>query len=598
MKKNLSPLILSLVCAVTFAPSLAVATALSDLTGATANNLINSGDTRQTWQWNTLSNGIGLDLNSGGTSATNGHVILQVETSGAISTANQTTTAGAFFNSRTGTNSTNVALSALASGGTHLFGIQAGTQGSTSDGDAGVYGAASGTGAIYGVKGLTNSSTGYGGYFTNTNGGYAAAFTGGNVGIGTMTPVNLLDIGTSGGIHIASGVPGSTSMALYNNSGTLTWNGIALATGSSVSGTTNYVPVYTGASSLGNSVIYQNGSNVGIGTTGPQSLVHAYGGEVQVGSSGASCATANNGAIRFSGAALYYCTGTTWTSVSGGASGSVSSGTAGQVAYYQSTGTTVVGTSTINILANNVGIGTASPAAKLDINTGANTNVVFGRDASFTTYNALSLNGNVTDAGNIGFFAGDSTDPNMYVQATGGIYFRTGGSSIRAVITSTGNVGINTLGPTYTLQVNGSVAGASAYVNTSDARYKKNVKSLEFGLNEVMKLKPVSFEWKDEVLLPKKDQAELVSGKLGKGVQNPNARSFDPSMQGQQIGLVAQDVEKILPSVVVTENNAEKTKGMKYSELIPVLIKGMQEQQAEIDDLKKANAAMKSKLGM
>ena len=95
----------------------------------------------------------------------------------------------------------------------------------------------------------------------------------GNIGIGTTNPANLLDIGTGGGIHIAAGIPGSTNMALYNDSGTLTWNGSALATGSSVSGTTGYISKFTNSSSLGNSVLFDDGSNIGIGTTDPQSLL-------------------------------------------------------------------------------------------------------------------------------------------------------------------------------------------------------------------------------------------------------------------------------------------------------------------------------------
>ncbi len=91
----------------------------------------------------------------------------------------------------------------------------------------------------------------------------------GNVGIGTTNPANTLDIGNGGGIHITSGVPASTAYALYNNAGTLTWNGIALGTGSSVSGTTGYVPKFTASNALGNSAIFQSGSNVGIGTTTP-----------------------------------------------------------------------------------------------------------------------------------------------------------------------------------------------------------------------------------------------------------------------------------------------------------------------------------------
>jgi hypothetical protein len=45
------------------------------------------------------------------------------------------------------------------------------------------------------------------------------------VGIGSTAPANTLDIGNSGGIHITSGVPSSTTNALYNNSGALGWNG-------------------------------------------------------------------------------------------------------------------------------------------------------------------------------------------------------------------------------------------------------------------------------------------------------------------------------------------------------------------------------------
>ena len=53
----------------------------------------------------------------------------------------------------------------------------------------------------------------------------------GNIGIGSTNPVNLLDIGTSGGIHIGPGIPTNTNYALYNNGGVLTWNGTALGAG-------------------------------------------------------------------------------------------------------------------------------------------------------------------------------------------------------------------------------------------------------------------------------------------------------------------------------------------------------------------------------
>lgn len=59
-----------------------------------------------------------------------------------------------------------------------------------------------------------------------------------------------------GGIYYRTGVPAGA------------WNSwTQLLTGNQISGTTNYVPKYTGANSLGNSQIYDNGTNVGIGNT-------------------------------------------------------------------------------------------------------------------------------------------------------------------------------------------------------------------------------------------------------------------------------------------------------------------------------------------
>jgi hypothetical protein len=503
------------IAALSLAPASAKATAVSDLTAATANNDINNVNNHQTWRWNSLTTG-GIGFASTSTTAINSQQLVTVVLNGTNSTSDVTSYAVNIQNDHAGTNSTDYGLYSLAATGTHNYGVYGLAASPANAGDAGVWGEAQGTAASYGIYGTTNSSAGYAGYFNNTNGGYAAAFMGGNVGIGTATPVNLLDIGTSGGIHIASGVPVGTSMALYNNSGTLTWNGIALATGSSVSGTTNYLPIFTGASSLGNSVIYQSGSNVGIGTTGPQSPLHAYG---------------SSGSIR-----------------------AEDSGAAGNVVLLQASD--LIG-------------------PILEAHTDAN-----GNSTRNQTAMQLQFGGN-------GFFVASSP-----ATAVGSARTFTN----LMVVTPSGTVGIGNSSPGYTLQVNGSVAGTSAYVNTSDIRFKKNVQPLDIGLNIVTQLKPVTFEWKDEAVNRWKS--------IGIGTASPqnslvkDRRPFDPAMRGKQMGFIAQDVEKLLPSVVVTEDNAEKTKGMKYSELIPVLVKAIQEQQAQLAKDEATIAAMKAKLGM
>jgi hypothetical protein len=673
MKTFRSALVL-FIAALIFIPASAEATTpMNQLTSATGSANFDNGNNEQVWHWNSLGSvSYGLLLTGTSTSPANGNngtLVVQMSGSGGIGSS---TEAILINGGAGGANTTAYGLFSEVSGTSKnsysIYGLTI----TTNNGDAGVWGDATGTsGATYGIYGTNASSTGYAGYFNNSAGGYAAAFMGGNVGIGTATPVNALDIGTSGGVHIASGIPGSTSMALYNNSGTLTWNGVALATGSSVSGTTNYIPVFTGSSSLGNSVIYQSGSSVGIGTAAPQSLVHAYGGEVQVGSSGASCAAARGGAIRFSGSTLYYCDGaSTWQTVGGGGSGTVTSSTAGQVAYYQSTGATVIGTSTMNVVGGNVGVNTASPTNLLSLggqsaqtiwmernttsntagnnltlqasgatsgatnknggnlvlssgaSTGAGTsNMLFnvypgtaGSTADNTAVTAMTIAGNgYVGVGTSSLAAtpfaivGDKTganNPQLSIVGNSNSYLNlfigfdtsnnygwlqavhwTQGYPAFSLQPNGGSVGVGVTAPSYTLQVNGSVAGTSAYVNTSDIRRKKNVRPLDAGLNIVAQLKPVSFEWKEEVL---REHAKAIGAK---NVQPPPP---DPAMQGKQMGFIAQDVEKILPSVVVTEPDAEKTKGMKYSELIPVLTKAIQELKADNDNLHREVAELKS----
>jgi len=96
----------------------------------------------------------------------------------------------------------------------------------------------------------------------------------------------------------------------------------------------------------------------------------------------------------------------------------------------------------------------------------------------------------------------------------------------------------------------------NATINTSDIRLKSNLTEIPYGLESVMQLKPVSFTWKD-----------------------------DPELR-IRLGLVAQDVEKVIGEVVDKGNDPAHTLGISYTEIIPVLIKAIQDQQKEIDELK------------
>jgi hypothetical protein len=74
-------------------------------------------------------------------------------------------------------------------------------------------------------------------------------------------------ITSAGPIGIASSVPADTSFKLYNNSGTLTWNGIVLAAGSSLSGTTGKLAKFTAANAVGDSICSESGATLSCVTT-------------------------------------------------------------------------------------------------------------------------------------------------------------------------------------------------------------------------------------------------------------------------------------------------------------------------------------------
>ncbi|MFO7828633.1 MAG: tail fiber domain-containing protein [Bacteroidales bacterium] len=96
----------------------------------------------------------------------------------------------------------------------------------------------------------------------------------------------------------------------------------------------------------------------------------------------------------------------------------------------------------------------------------------------------------------------------------------------------------------------------SGVVSTSDKRLKTKIFDLDYGLSEIMMLKPITFKWK--------------------GKEN----------EKYEIGLIAQEVQPIIKEVVDVGNDANQTLGINYSALVPVLIKGMQEQNVIIETQK------------
>jgi hypothetical protein len=59
------------------------------------------------------------------------------------------------------------------------------------------------------------------------------------------------------------------------------------------------------------------------------------------------------------------------------------------------------------------------------------------------------------------------------------------------------------------------------------------------------------------------------------------------SYKGHDVGVIAQEIEKVLPEVVTTRDNGYKA--VKYEKIVPLLIEAIKEQQEQIDELRKGN---------
>lgn len=106
----------------------------------------------------------------------------------------------------------------------------------------------------------------------------------------------------------------------------------------------------------------------------------------------------------------------------------------------------------------------------------------------------------------------------------------------------------------YVFYANGASGGSTPWASASDLRLKTNVVTIQSALSKVMQLRGVDFEWKD-----------------------PGTHE-----EGTRMGLIAQEVEPIVPEVVSKSGNYYT---IEYAPMTALLIQAIKEQQATIDAL-------------
>jgi len=142
-----------------------------------------------------------------------------------------------------------------------------------------------------------------------------------------------------------------------------------------------------------------------------------------------------------------------------------------------------------------------------------------------------------------------------------GHWFRNNGESFHTVLNTDNTLHVyDTTNNLYRFYVTGGGtinATSTSITAISDERLKENIVDLETGLSEVMSLQPRRFDWKN-------GDGENVAG------------------------FIAQEVETVLPDLIgdYKHEELEDAKAIKMGDMIPTLVKAIQEQQTIIDDLK------------
>lgn len=127
--------------------------------------------------------------------------------------------------------------------------------------------------------------------------------------------------------------------------------------------------------------------------------------------------------------------------------------------------------------------------------------------------------------------------------------------------------------PFFSINVDQTVYSKNGILQSSDSTFKEDILPLPSTLDKIKALNGVTFNYKLE-------GEEPVSGRSATSVTDTQ---MDNESQRKRIGLIAQDVERVYPEVVRTLSDGSK--GIFYSDLVPVLIEGIKELEDSVETM-------------
>ena len=265
----------------------------------------------------------------------------------------------------------------------------------------------------------------------------------------------------------------------------------------------------------------------------------------------ASGATANSGTVT---------SVATGTGLSGGtitSSGTISLGNhSGDLI----TSGTVAAARIANLDASKITSGTI-PSARLDSDTAHLSGTqTFTGAKTFNSLTSFTMDGNTISGIDD---SGEFTDNDAHIMTSAAVNDRISSVIFNADMN---NVTLDQLGVNVSCNgTDGRIDAGNDIVafSSSDKRLKENIKPLDNALDKVSKISGVEFDWK-----PLTKEEKTIHGN-----------------EGHDVGVIAQEIEEVLPEVVQTRDTGYKA--VKYEKIVPLLIEAIKELKEEIEELKK-----------
>ena len=364
----------------------------------------------------------------------------------------------------------------------------------------------------------------------------------GRVGIGTTSPIYALDVVSTGDGLLS--LTGGAKPTMRFRIGTSTVGTIQAQENTymnvSAGGTSSLNLVTAGTTTR---LTILTGGNVGIGTTTPAAKLDVYSAasfRADVATGNPLISIVNNTATSNTAgtATIKFTQGNTQAGgkIVSGRDGNYSSGATRTSNLQFYTSTAASDTEKMRITSDGkVGIGTTSPATQLEI---------YNNNDQPAT---LRLSSTVSDGDAVAAIISFSNDA-----GGGGVQGRIENIATEDDTTTFKFYNDNSSTPTLTLFDSGNMTITGTLTQNSDVRLKENIKPIESALDKVKQMQGVEFN------------------KINSSTK--------------EIGVVAQEIEKIIPELVLEDK--EGIKSVAYGNITAVLIEAIKEQQKQIEKLK------------